>query len=557
MLHRQKRVTLVLLLGWISALGASGQSSAISTGRIDSLKDSWGEYFDYTGDIRNKQPNGLGVAHYDGSYALWYGGYFVDGQFDGKGVLMFKDGFFLSGNWKAGKLNGSGVSLNKDKNFYVGEFKDGTKHGKGTYIFTDNSIVVGNFRNDKYDGRCIYINSMGNIISDNIYQNNEKNGPGYQYELGSNKLYKGNWQSGEWLSATNGSYNSFLCNKDFRGKKTSEYILMGSVNEADNYVLYDSSFYYNLALRKKYFGIFNAGFLQNGVIVNDDTSVFMGSMTQAVAKGFGSHYKVGRFYDEGIYENNFLSGPACLTIDLLNLTLYFGGVTNNGAYTGKAWFVSKEGTLYNGNYENSKFTGYGSKLSTKGLNIIANWDRGKIRNLESVYDYKGQRLNLKPVTMTEVISMMSRLNEDDMLMLVGDEETEWTNDDANTVFKSFFNLPGTEVTYIVDDFDYFISSYSIALTTDNFTEAAKRYESLCTQVKNARPTIEAGAKPVFMVGETVRASVESEEYQSIYKPAQRSKHYDTFSVSVRLTKNDYGAYEVSIVFGPEDNLYTY
>lgn len=552
----KKNIFIITAL-FVSCLNVQGQTATVTTGRIDSLKDSWGEYFYYTGDIKNKLPNGLGVAHYYGNYVLWYGGYFINGKYEGKGALMFGDGFFLSGNWKNGKLNGAGSHLNKEKDFYVGTYKDGMKNGAGTYIFKDNSILTGNFKNDKYDGRCIYINTPGDIISDNIYTADKKNGPGYQYELSSKTLYKGNWKDGVWEQATDGSYQSFLLQGNFLGEQTNKHILIGSVDKTNDNLLYDTSFYYDLESRKKHFGLFRSGFLQNGITLNEDSTIFIGALTPKGATGFCHFYKVGKYYDEGNYVNDFLTGPDCLSIDIEKKTLYYGNMTSEGVFSGKAWFVSKSGNLYNGTYERGSFTGYGSKITIGGMCIKGNWNKGNITSLESITDGKGQKLNLKPATMTDAISLMSRLNESDMDALLGDDELDWVNDKAYAVYKSYFKLPGASVTYIVEDDDYYLSAYSIMLTTDNYAKAAELYKSICAQVGSAKPVIEAGSASVTMVGETVNPKIEDAETISLYRPAKKTNHNKDFSVAVRLTKNTEEDYEVSIVFGTDVNAFSY
>src|SRR5215203_2913220 len=89
-------------------------SAQTTTGRIESLKDGWGTSVDYVGEIKNGQPSGIGVAIYSNDFALRYAGNFLNGLYNGKGALLFKDGTFLSGDWKNGKLNGKGSYLSKE-----------------------------------------------------------------------------------------------------------------------------------------------------------------------------------------------------------------------------------------------------------------------------------------------------------------------------------------------------------------------------------------------------------------------------------------------------------
>jgi hypothetical protein len=95
------------------------------------------------GEIKNGQPNGLGIAIYTNDFALRYAGNFLNGLYNGKGALLFKDGTFLSGEWKNGKLNGKGAYLSKDGDLYVGYFVDGKKNGQGHFPVREQEPVDG------------------------------------------------------------------------------------------------------------------------------------------------------------------------------------------------------------------------------------------------------------------------------------------------------------------------------------------------------------------------------------------------------------------------------
>ncbi len=132
------------------------------TGGIEGLRDAWGTSFDYIGDIKSGQPNGLGIAIYTNNNALRYSGYFVNGQYSGKGVLLFKDSTFLSGEWKNGKLNGKGASLNSGGDFYVGYFANGIKEGSGAFVF--NELYVGSFEDGSFTGTGYIVFKNGKTL---------------------------------------------------------------------------------------------------------------------------------------------------------------------------------------------------------------------------------------------------------------------------------------------------------------------------------------------------------------------------------------------------------
>jgi len=145
-IYSAKATVMKKLILQLATCIAVSYSFAQTTGRLENLKDSWGIFYTYVGEIKNKQPNGIGVAIYHSGTALRYAGTFANGQFNGKGVLLFNDGTFLSGDWKNGKLNGKGAYLNKDGDLFVGEFADGKKNGKGSFVFADKSILCGSMK---------------------------------------------------------------------------------------------------------------------------------------------------------------------------------------------------------------------------------------------------------------------------------------------------------------------------------------------------------------------------------------------------------------------------
>ncbi|MFI5188115.1 MAG: hypothetical protein ACHQF0_15395, partial [Chitinophagales bacterium] len=289
--------------------------SAQTTGRLENLKDVWGTSFNYVGEIKNKQPNGIGVAIYSNKTTLRYAGNFVDGIFNGKGALLFADGTFLSGEWKNGKLNGRGAFLNKDGDIYVGGFADGKKEGAGSFVYGNKGILCGNLKNDTYEGRCIFINANGTTLADNIYSNGKKDGSGYQYELDTKKLFEGTWSNGDWVSSGTSSYNSFLKDARFYSEKTDDQIVIGCINRNNKDMLQDTSFFYDLKNSKRYFGYYDDGYLTDGIVVRD-SSCFFGKINTNGAYGWCSLYKLKKYYDEGNYADDYLNGSNSLSINL-------------------------------------------------------------------------------------------------------------------------------------------------------------------------------------------------------------------------------------------------
>lgn len=531
--------------------------SQTSTGKITGLKDAWGETITYIGDIKNKQPNGLGVAIYNNDFALRYAGYFLNGKYNGKGALIFKDGSFISGEWKNGKLNGKGTNLNKDGDLFTGSFADGKKSGKGTFMYKDNSLLQGMFKEDKYEGRCVYIPAAGATISDNIYVDGKKNGPGYQYEVSSKKLFEGIWKNGDWVEATTGNYSSFLKADGFYGEKTDKQILMGPIKKTTN-LLYDTAFYYDLTKKKRYFGFYNEGNLDDGIIIRDDSTRFIGKLNDDGATGYCSFYKVGKFYDEGTYLQDYLNGNNSLSIDLADKTIYYGQTTNKGEFTGKSWFSAKSNALYNGDYKLGKFSGSGYKIKSNGYCIRGTWDDGVPLTVTSITDDKGMPVSLAPKTLADAISIIANQSLDDLDIFKG---ADLENDDYDSYalkYESILKFPGApKEVYILDDEDFYINYIATYLETSDFEKAKTKYMDLCKQLDVIKISLHK-AEPSFSLDGT---PTEPDEYLStnscVFYFPDNDAIASNYAASVVMVKDYDDNYSVSLVLSDADATILY
>lgn len=543
-----KRISLVFSLSFLCVL----IQAQTTTGKIDSLKDAWSETITYVGEIKAGKPNGLGMAIYNNDYALRYVGYFVNGKYEGKGVLLFKNGSFLSGDWKAGKLNGQGANFNSDKDLYVGNFVNGEKNGSGTFIYADNSFLQGNFKNDQYNGRCIYIGREGNIISDNIYVGNKKNGPGYQYEVSDKKLYEGIWKDGEWQQSSSGNYNSFLKNSAFYGEKNSSQILMGIIDKNNDDYLSDTGFYYDLEKSKRYFGYHKNGFLESGLTIRDDSSRFIGKINDDGAYGYCSFMKMGKYYDEGDFVKDYLNGNNCLSINIDKKSVYYGQTTGQAQFTGKAWFASASSDLYNGEYVDGSFTGTGWRIDKAGYCVKGTWNKGNVVTITSLYNNRGEVVTIKPATLSEALSAVITASKDEFLGIQGNDDYSEEYDWLYTTFEGLIHFPGTSgkdlVASDIDDYWYYIAPFA---QTESFEEAKVKYNQLCSQVKSASITLKKGSAAVKLTGDIATLDEEKSFSISQFELPPAIKGYDNFAVSVLLKKNEDGEYTVLIVCGDD------
>jgi len=523
-----------------------------STGKITGLKDSWGETITYMGEIKNKQPNGIGVAIYNNGHALRYAGSFLNGKYHGRGAMLFVDGSFLSGEWKNGKLNGKGSNLTKNGNFYSGNFADGKKEGKGYLLYKDNGILMGEWKEDKFSGRCVFIPAAAVTISDNIYSDDKKNGPGYQYEIEGKKLFQGNWKDGNWDAATTGNYSSFLNVTDFYGEKTATQVLMGKLNKNRDQVT-DTAFYYDLKNQKRYFGRFVDGKFQVGIILRDDSTRFIGSINEKGVTGPGCYYKVGSFYDEGNYQNDYLNGPDCISIDLKSKTIYYGETSEKGFFTGKAWFVNKRDELYNGDYVNGKFTGKGYKINEAGYCTRGVFDDGFPVTVTSITDDKGQPFSLQPKTLADAISLVAKdaaATDLDLVMGIAQDE-----DFGLTIKnKSLINFPmGLKQDYIIEDDDYNLNYVATYLQTKDIVKAKAKYNELCNQLAAVKITVDKTEGAFSLEKKLSETSGGPAADMCTFLFPSKKSVLTGYAASVVLAKDESANYTVKIILGNSDS----
>jgi hypothetical protein len=540
---------LVLIVLTVVIQHANAQTT---TGRIEGLRDGWGTTVDYVGEIKNKQPNGLGIAIYSNDFALRYSGYFVNGQYSGKGVLLFKDGTFLSGDWKNGKLNGKGAYLNKDGDIYVGYFVDGKKEGMGNFVYGDNSLLYGQMKNDTYEGRCIYIPNTGKTVSDNIYINGKKNGSGYQYEVDSKTLYEGTWKDGDWVSSSTASYNSFLKNANFYAEKTDDQILIGGVDKSNNNLLQDTAFFYDLGKNKRYFGYYDKGFLSDGIIIKD-SSRFFGKVNDDGAYGQCSFYKIKKFFDEGPYQGDYLNGSNCLSIDLDKMTIYYGATGEKGAFTGKAWFSNKYNELYVGNFEDGKFTGTGYIVFKNGKTVKGTFKDGVTQTVASLTDENGEPIIQKPKTFSDALSIIANEYSNNYEAFKGDDasEDDYPIDDYYDAYNSIISFPGTMKTdVILEDYDFYLMYNATMYKGTDYTQAQSKYNELCKSLSSASLHLKHSSTPVTLSG-TVETPTQSETTRTKFTLNNYSLLTD-YNVYAELKYADDGTYSVSLVAGDID-----
>ncbi len=527
------------------------QLTAQTSGKIYGLRDAWGVSYDYVGAIKDNKPNGLGVAIYSSGNALRYAGYFVDGKFDGKGVLQMESGNFLSGTWKNGLLNGKGVDLMSTGDLYVGDFVSGKRNGNGILLYADKSILEGQFKDDDFNGRCIYIDSASTTISDNIYVNGKKNGSGYQYELDSKTLFEGNWSDGNWTGSGTATYNSFLKSTNLDGEKTSNHIIIGLIDRGNNNLMQDTGFLNDLQTGYRYFGKYDKGYLADGVTLGD-SSRFVGKKNSDGAYGYCSVLKIGKNYFEGNYVKDYLQGDNSLVVGIAKSTVYYGAIDDEGGYTGKGWYVNSNNDLYSGDFADGDFTGNGNFVFKNGKTIKGSFKKGIPVNIVSFTDENGKAISLKPKTLSEALSIIvNEYNNDyNSFKLDFADSTEYSLDDYMDTYESFISFPSTvEKDVILYTWDDELMYHSCFYKGSSYAEASAKYNALCKQIAGASLNLSSSRTPVTLTGD-INAPVENETTRSSFSLNNYSIIPVDFKVSAELEYiSDSGEYKVNLIAG--------
>src|SRR6187200_2203876 len=544
-----KKITTFLFFVIVSAI-----LFAQTVKKIENIKDGWNVSVNYTGEVKDGKPNGMGVATYKSGNAIRYVGSFVNGMYNGKGTMFFKDGIFLTGEWKNGKLNGKGSFLSESGVLYIGDFINGVKEGKGILFYKDNGMIMGSFSNDKLNGRGFQIFSDGSVVSDVTYRDDKRNGMGFQYEIKTKQIYEGEWSDDKWVQSGPASFTSFLKSPSLIAEVTNDHILAGPTNH-DN-LLIDSSYYYDLKKNKRYFGYYVSGHLSNGVIIGDSTR-FWGAINEKGASGYCYGFKYDKYYSEGNYENDLLNGPRILDIDLSKQTVYYGGAVN-GEFTGKTYFFNKQGTMFVGDYVKGRINGNGYRLEAKGRLTVGIWENGIVKKLTSVTTPSGEVISGSPKNFAEGLNTAIKSYPDIFENIYGDvvleddvlTEMEEIDEDAALTFTySLVNIPGSlGKNLIAEDFDENTFYYSKFLRTKDAAKAKAKYNELATQLQSAVITNSFLTGKQKLTGKVLPPDTSKNKTESAFTISGASSDFEDLKVWLRLRKTG-NEYVVEILLG--------
>jgi hypothetical protein len=167
-----------------------------SSNRLTGLTDSFGDVYDYVGDIKDGRPNGTGTATYKNG--MVYTGAFVNGFKQGKGTFTFASGSKYVGDFVSDKRTGSGTYTWTDGSKYVGNWKDNEMHGKGVYTFPGGAKYDGEWSKGNMHGYGIYYYADGSRY-DGQWKNDKKHGWGKFYNSKGVLEYEGRYEDDKRL----------------------------------------------------------------------------------------------------------------------------------------------------------------------------------------------------------------------------------------------------------------------------------------------------------------------------------------------------------------------
>lgn len=521
------------------------------TGVIKYIKDTDGNTLTYIGELKDGQPDGLGMAIRYTGYVLKYVGYFKNGLFDGKGVMMTGEKEFISGDWEKGKMNGRGAHLESEGGLFVGEFAKGEREGKGVTFYPDNSILFHTDVDGNYEGHCIRIAGDGLSIADNTYSENRKSGPGCLVDLRTESMKEGVWDD-EALEEKPTGYQSFLKSELLHFKKNNDVIIIGKTDSEG--VLSDTAFLYDLEKKKKEFGFFYNGNLYKGVIMLDNTSYFKGTFDDNYrSKGYCNYYTIDKLYREGDFANGEMSGSNCMSIDLENDIIYCGDM-KGGMQTGKA-FLGTANYLYSGEFMWGSLNGSGYRLDKLGNCVRGEWSNGKPVHVIITNAYG--RL-IEPKTFSEGIALAYNQFKESFTTMEGmeDKSSEYA-DHLDGVKESIIGFPGTSHT------DYPGQVYTSYIAADNgvllvpyfksFTlgKSKAKYMDLCKQLQ-AVTVKRADGSSFRLLGKTIPVPANNSPVLSKFTINGKPYEKGDFSACIVFRKNAndvYDEYEVLLAFG--------
>lgn len=150
----------------------------------------------FQGQYVNGLYDGHGVlVQSDGSI---YKGQFVEGRKDGQGVCLYPNGDHYDGEWCADVPHGLKCVMTYNRGdvyMYRGSYAEGRRHGYGKLFYADGAVFDGDFVEDVKSGEGVMRFKNGDIFTGH-FDDNVFNGKGRFESAIDGKVYEGEFRNG-------------------------------------------------------------------------------------------------------------------------------------------------------------------------------------------------------------------------------------------------------------------------------------------------------------------------------------------------------------------------
>jgi hypothetical protein len=166
----------------------------------------------YFGEFREGRKNGWG-KHFIND--IEYQGFFKNNLYHGYGELKLKGKVIYMGTFVNGFRSGIGFCKYSDGSFYIGGMVDDNMNGVGLFRWKQGDLYYGSMKEGKMNGVGKHLHSDGGYHI-GIYLNDKKHGPGeYHFKNGSvlTGVWKNSKKEGVFKLIENGLKHSLTFNK--------------------------------------------------------------------------------------------------------------------------------------------------------------------------------------------------------------------------------------------------------------------------------------------------------------------------------------------------------
>ena len=105
--------------------------------------------------------------------ATYLGGVNENGEPNGYGSALYRNGDFYTGYWKNNQKHGEGLFEWENGDKYEGKFKNNKREGQGTYYWRNGDVYKGEWKNNKRHGFGVIENKRGKEMFRGTWENDK------------------------------------------------------------------------------------------------------------------------------------------------------------------------------------------------------------------------------------------------------------------------------------------------------------------------------------------------------------------------------------------------